>query len=150
MFVSSELSESFCMRHVYWPNKRKTIRQGGFFSFIFLPYFAQGFYKINFAGWEWLMVYSQQRQWRIQDFPEGVPNAEGGVPIYYFTTVEEKACTLLVIIDKYTIPISQWIWLYQALLEMSMNKKHYKYMSVQMIGQPKGQWLLLMNEENWT
>ena len=30
--------------------------------------------------------------------------------------------TLLAIVDKYGIPISQWAWLCQALLEVSMNK----------------------------
>ena len=29
---------------------------------------------------------------------------------------------LLAIIDEYDVPISQWTWLYQALLEVSMNK----------------------------
>ena len=34
----------------------------------------------------------------------------------------KKLRALLAIIDKYVIQISQWAWLYQALLEVSVNK----------------------------
>ena len=39
-----------------------------------------------------------------------------------FHIVRQCHLTLLAIIDKYGAPISQWTWLYQALLEVSMNK----------------------------
>ena len=45
------------------------------------------------------------------------------VVLYSTNKPRLRVCvSLLEIIDKYGVLISQWIWLYQALLEVSMNK----------------------------
>ena len=63
--------------------------------------------------------------------------------IIYLAFINNRTA-LLAIVDKYGVPISQWTWLHQALLEVSINKIALCLNAVPMIGRSKCRQLLVM------